>query len=444
MEDQPTPRERIELRREYLVDVSAPDARADARCRSRYIALLAQELRPDVDAAEVCERGVRVVLTASSGTASAHTTPRVLSELDAQLRERVRSLVHHFDDEEQGRRLEIVEVPYERLLREATAQSLGEAGEEFTENYLAFTREDIDFWDALKLRDKLRSNDEWREYFDAAEEARNAIPPLPSVPPRWEAEGAGIDPESEPHREQVLIPLGTEAARAAKSAKRRGSFLSAAILQQLPGRLDDVDSRLVSNLEKQRLVLTSQGSFALDVARVLLDTPRSTRGRHIDTWSRSWLPSAAFGALGLAVLALVMAWFPVDLFTGSVAVVGVVAIAIAAILYGRGQGASPRKVALGLSPAVVVWVFAVFYAAGDAVGWSVSPLLWADPLLLSLSIATWSGYLDYDVAGSVSMRVLTLAEIIAILFLVGGGLASAFTSLLKNTRERHGGESRIP
>lgn len=286
--------------------------------------------------------------------------------------------------------------------------------------------------DFVRFAEKLDAELDWGRGGQRRDKAR-----FPDSHYRWGGARRSTDHQRETVTQVIRLPLSPDGARAASDTDRLTRFLKYALHDDHRGQVAEVLHACEVSLEQSgRLCIAGPEVQSSRLARAVLETPRGRTTRHVDLWPRSWTSFAGWGGLGLVLLMVAVAPIPVTLFSGLIAGTAVIAFTSAAGLWCRWSGGNPSKAVLGMAPALIVWGFAFAHACGDWVAWSGEPLRWIDPLLLSLSIAATVGYLDYQVSDALQARMLTLAEMLLVVSILGGSAVAAVRSVVDGLRER--------
>jgi hypothetical protein len=219
-----------------------------------------------------------------------------------------------------------------------------------------------------------------------------------------------------------------------------------AVLGRRPYELRDCNVDLVG----RALRISSRGDLAEEAARALLGAPasRPSSRRVVDTWPPPTAPYWASGNLAAAFTAILLS--PAPILLGWLVAAGFVTgmVVLATVAWAHRNGVNKRRTLLGLTPAVVVVGFAVFYgcfATGDhpsvSVGGSSAPHL-VDLYLLSFGIASTGGFFDVGVHGR-PVRIAALVEMLTMVSVAGGSLYVAsravWTRMADVFRRREGG-----
>lgn len=432
--------EQAVVRREYIVELEdMPEP-----TRSWYLDLLKRDLQPISDQLTVTSAGVLVALEARDAISPADIGADCIYGLDQKLRDRFQQVVESIGAGRFGRDGSRVERVYERWLDAVTNEELRAGGDDFTAFYRKYlqdqtepfrSRRNASLGQALEVWAKAyltREHPEWTEHFKSVERARAAVPTLPA-----DFRGGAREPVwDEPATTLTSIPISAQSARAAADAARRERLLRTALSSRFTGRTTEVISALTSTVAGRQLQLGSPGRVALDATLAVLDIPRGRRTRNVDSWPVHWAPYAGGGVLVMILLAMIMAWWPVGYISGVIAALCVLTVTTGATLAGRHKGASPMRVSLGMSPILIVWIFAIIYAVTGWIAWPTDPVAWVHPLLLSLSIATTVGYLDYEVGAVVTVRLVTMVEMLLVVSILGGSVVGAFRSIMEGLRDK--------
>jgi hypothetical protein len=235
----------------------------------------------------------------------------------------------------------------------------------------------------------------------------------------------------------VTIEVNRAIAAAARSSSRLARYMHHAISdyysrrgQRVPEPMRFRAVAVTIARSRTGVRIASSGTVAEDVARAVLSVPRIQASvRSIDTWPPASAPFWSVGTLVLAALAVVEA--PTRITNGILAmtVVLLLAVAAAAIALSWRGGAAIWKTALGLAPACILILFAVFFGyhmngpRPDVVG-VASPPRMIDAFLVSIGIASTGGFLDVKLS-QLGVRVAALVEMLLMVTVAGGSLYTA-------------------
>jgi hypothetical protein len=176
---------------------------------------------------------------------------------------------------------------------------------------------------------------------------------------------------------------------------------------------------------------TAGSTAALEVARVLLGRPGPTAWprRRIDLWAthsgRYW----ALGGLALTFEALAFSFASLHGWAagGGMAIIALLTTMVT-VVTARQAGARVFPTLWGLAIPVIIVGFAAYYAHQMAAGHIASSLAapaqlsMADALMLSLSVATTSGFLDLALQSS-GLRRVAFTEMLLVMSVAGASVA---------------------
>lgn len=438
------------LRTTYVIEIervagsSRDPITEEARCA--YVAAFAEDVRELGHEANVVPAGVEITVQAADSAGSDEVTTRTLYALVRRATDMFNKMAPLCETAAHLRRFErVVGGSYQHRVAEAVKAALRDADSALVNEYLkslepSGLRHQPDL--GLHLtRARLSSFPEGVELLKRAESARQEVPDfnpyLLRVGPAFIGSSLA-ETCGPPARQEVHLPLAADSARTARDPDRRRLLLRDLAVSRYPGRADTVVAALTTTVRNQHLVLSADHELASEVALALLQPPPGRRTRVIDGWRTPWSPYSAAGSLLLIAAATAGSCLPITLCTFGGAAVLLSGVVSAVTLLGFRRGANPTLVTLGMTPVLIVWVFAMIYAQGGWVTAGDGQALqrWIDPTLFSLSVATTVGYLDYSVSDDIWVRLLTFVEMILVVSILGGTLVSAFRAVMETLRSR--------
>jgi hypothetical protein len=174
-------------------------------------------------------------------------------------------------------------------------------------------------------------------------------------------------------------------------------------------------------------IVGCRDGVAEDVAAALLGEPVGPAGRSIDRWPPASTVYWGVSTLALACFAVAIAGARITSGWLALTAIGATVAAGFAVIMARRGGASMLKTALGMSPSIIVFGFAIYYGSlmggnnpSVTVAVSKVPHL-VDAFLLSVGMASTGGFFDLGLHTTV-VRVVAFAEMLLMVTVAGSSL----------------------